>query len=139
MIIWGKILGGAAGFALGGPLGALLGAMAGHAVDSMQMTDAVAKEADRDETQEIAFTVGVIVLAAKMATADGKIATGHPVAMPYPFNQLASTYNGVRTGRGRCVLGDDIGLAGNDPEIAHILVLDLAFDLCIPSDDAGLL
>jgi len=78
MIIWGKILGGAAGFALGGPLGALLGAMAGHAVDSMQMTDAVAKEADRDETQEIAFTVGVIVLAAKMAKADGTV-TGHEV------------------------------------------------------------
>ena len=33
MSIWGKILGGAAGFAIGGPIGALLGAVAGHAVD----------------------------------------------------------------------------------------------------------
>lgn len=78
MIIWGKILGGAAGFAIGGPIGALLGAMAGHAVDSMQATGDEAPEVRRDETQEIAFTVGVIVLAAKMAKADGTV-TGHEV------------------------------------------------------------
>ena len=36
MSVWGKILGGAAGFALGGPLGALIGAVAGHAVDKMR-------------------------------------------------------------------------------------------------------
>ncbi len=79
MIIWGKILGGAAGFAIGGPLGALLGAMAGHAVDSMQATAQEDQpEGPRDETREIAFTVGVIVLAAKMAKADGTV-TGHEV------------------------------------------------------------
>ena len=33
MSIWGKIIGGAAGFALGGPLGAILGVAAGHAID----------------------------------------------------------------------------------------------------------
>lgn len=78
MIIWGKILGGAAGFAIGGPIGALLGAMAGHAVDSMQATEAERPEEPRDETREIAFTIGVIVLAAKMAKADGTV-TGHEV------------------------------------------------------------
>ena len=31
--IWGKILGGTAGFAIGGPIGALIGAAAGHAYD----------------------------------------------------------------------------------------------------------
>src|SRR3546814_18020244 len=36
MSIWGKILGGAAGFALGGPLGALIGAVAGDAVARMR-------------------------------------------------------------------------------------------------------
>ena len=78
MIIWGKILGGAAGFAIGGPIGALLGAMAGHAVDSMQASDDPQADAPRDATREIAFTVGVIVLAAKMAKADGTV-TGHEV------------------------------------------------------------
>ena len=35
MGIWGKFVGGLAGFAMGGPLGALFGAAAGHAVDRM--------------------------------------------------------------------------------------------------------
>ncbi|MFD1380053.1 hypothetical protein [Fodinicurvata halophila] len=38
MSIWGKIVGGAAGFALGGPIGALLGGLAGHAVDVMNQS-----------------------------------------------------------------------------------------------------
>ena len=33
MSIWGRVLGGAAGFALGGPIGAILGVMAGSAFD----------------------------------------------------------------------------------------------------------
>ena len=33
MSIWGKIIGGATGFALGGPIGALVGVAAGHFVD----------------------------------------------------------------------------------------------------------
>ncbi|MFQ6018933.1 MAG: molecular chaperone DjiA, partial [Kiloniellaceae bacterium] len=69
MSVWGKILGGAAGFALGGPLGALLGAVAGHAVDKMR-ADAAGGDA-ADATKRIAFTIGVIVLGAKMAKADG--------------------------------------------------------------------
>jgi len=72
MSIWGKVLGGAAGFAVGGPIGALLGAVAGHAVDSLRPADAPA-DGGRDETREIAFTVGVIVLSAKMAKADGTV------------------------------------------------------------------
>lgn len=67
MSIWGKVIGGAAGFALGGPLGAFLGALAGHAVDTM--TRAV----DDPETRRMAFTIAVIVLGAKMAKADGRV------------------------------------------------------------------
>ena len=33
MSVWGKVIGGVAGFALGGPLGALIGAYAGHKMD----------------------------------------------------------------------------------------------------------
>lgn len=76
MSIWGKILGGAAGFAIGGPLGALLGAVAGHAVDELRGSDAPDAEAappSPDQTKTIAFTVGVIVLGAKMAKADGVV------------------------------------------------------------------
>jgi DnaJ like chaperone protein len=67
MSIWGKIIGGAAGFALGGPLGALLGTVAGHAVDKMRAGPAT------DDQRQMAFSVAVIVLAAKMAKADGVV------------------------------------------------------------------
>ena len=36
MSIWGRLFGGAAGFALGGPIGAILGVMAGSAIDKKQ-------------------------------------------------------------------------------------------------------
>ncbi len=68
MSIWGKILGGAAGFALGGPIGAMMGALAGHAVDKMRRG-----RAGPDATKQIAFTIAVIVLGAKMAKADGVV------------------------------------------------------------------
>lgn len=70
MSIWGKIIGGVGGFAIGGPLGALLGGLAGHAVDKFRTSD---DAEERDGTKQIAFTIGVIVLGAKMAKADGQV------------------------------------------------------------------
>jgi len=81
MSVWGKIIGGMAGFSMGGPLGAVFGAFIGHAVD---------KRFDKGETGEappwgsterpvseqerqIAFTLAVIALSAKMAKADGVV------------------------------------------------------------------
>ncbi len=67
MSVWGKLAGAAAGLAVGGPIGALVGGVAGHYV------------IDRDQEQEgggedqVAFTVGVIALGAKMAKADGVV------------------------------------------------------------------
>ncbi len=69
--IWGKIIGGAAGFAVGGPLGALVGAVAGHAVDRMRAGQA--DEGGADQARETAFTIAVIALSAKMAKADGHV------------------------------------------------------------------
>jgi DnaJ like chaperone protein len=73
MTIWGKVLGGAAGFAIGGPLGALIGLAAGHAVDHLSDEYQKAEPAKADATQSIVFTIGVIVLSAKMAKADGVV------------------------------------------------------------------
>jgi DnaJ like chaperone protein len=67
MSIWGKIIGGAAGFALGGPLGAIVGAAAGHAVDKMRAGP------PSEQQRQAAFSIAVIVLAAKMAKADGVV------------------------------------------------------------------
>ena len=77
MSIWGKVLGGAAGFAMGGPLGALLGAVAGHAVDKMNSGGAPAIEhggrSRHAEERQVTFTLAVIALGAKMAKADGTV------------------------------------------------------------------
>ncbi len=71
MALWGKILGGAAGFTIGGPLGGLIGAAAGHAVD-WAVSEAEPVDVDQ-ATRSIAFTIGVVALSAKMAKADGEV------------------------------------------------------------------
>ena len=68
MTIWGIIIGGAAGFAIGGPIGALLGAAAGH-VAGRGLRQVLAPE----QTRNVAFTVAVIALSAKMARTDGVV------------------------------------------------------------------
>ncbi len=75
MSIWGKLVGGFAGFALGGPLGALLGAVAGHLmVDKTRGGTAISSSRpDTLADRQVAFTVAVIALGAKMAKADGHV------------------------------------------------------------------
>ena len=70
MNIWGKVIGGAAGFAIGGPIGALLGAVAGHAIDTKILPSYISND---QNYKSIVFTAGVIALSAKMAKADGKV------------------------------------------------------------------
>lgn len=67
MSIWGKMAGAAAGLAIGGPIGALLGGFAGHFVIDRD------KDEDGAAENQVAFTVGVIALGAKMAKADGVV------------------------------------------------------------------
>ena len=101
MSIWGKIVGGAAGFAIGGPLGALLGAAAGHVVDGLHDAwagdgDAIARELPgKDHTQTIAFTIGVIALGAKMAKADGTVARSEIDAFKRVFRVSADELKNV--------------------------------------------
>ncbi len=68
MSIWTTIIGSAAGFALGGPIGALVGGLAGHAYGRMR-----GGESDDGAQRQVAFTIGVIALGAKMAKADGVV------------------------------------------------------------------
>ncbi len=72
MSIWGKVIGGVAGFTLGGPLGALIGVYAGHKMDQARSGDSSKLGADT-QTRQVAFTMAVIVLSAKMAKADGVV------------------------------------------------------------------
>lgn len=79
---WGKLLGGVAGFAVGGPAGAMMGAALGHAVDQggpmlgnalggtgMSPVRIAALLGRRDQV----FAIGVVVLSAKLAKADGAV------------------------------------------------------------------
>jgi DnaJ like chaperone protein len=65
MSIWGKLAGAAAGLAVGGPLGALAGGLAGHFI--------VDRDSDAPPDKQVAFTIGVIALGAKMAKSDGRV------------------------------------------------------------------
>jgi len=77
MSIWGKIIGGMAGFSLGGPLGGLIGVAIGHAVDKMHAEPRDEAAAfgpdDGGDDRQMAFTLAVIALSAKMAKADGVV------------------------------------------------------------------
>lgn len=100
MSIWGKIIGGVAGFALGGPLGALLGAIAGHAADMrIDQAEPAAQDDlsldDRSATRQIAFTIAVIVLGAKMAKADGVVSRAEVAAFKEVFHVPAHELKNV--------------------------------------------
>jgi DnaJ like chaperone protein len=89
MSIWGKLIGGAAGFAMGGPLGALIGGLAGHVYDKARGTDPAVIGGDGngpDPTKQIGFTIAVIALSAKLAKADGVVTKDEIAAFRQIFN-----------------------------------------------------
>lgn len=90
MSIWGKVIGGVAGFAMGGPLGALLGGVAGHMYDQQKDQEAAALGAPGTaagtDQRQVAFTQAVIVLAAKMAKADGAVSKDEILAFRRMFH-----------------------------------------------------
>ncbi|WP_431268343.1 TerB family tellurite resistance protein [Dankookia sp. P2] len=84
MSLWGKIIGGVAGFVTGGPLGAVMGAALGHAADAgggrgpggMFGRPSVREAADIAAmlgSKEQLFAISVVVLAAKLAKCDGPV------------------------------------------------------------------
>jgi len=76
---WGKWMGAGVGLMVGGPFGALLGGLAGHAWDRQWNPFAALMRGDGPfatmgrQAREMAFTLGVVTLAAKMARADGHV------------------------------------------------------------------
>ncbi len=72
MSIWGKIIGGTAGFALGGPIGAILGVMAGNMYDKKKKSKLNFNEIPNQQKQNF-FALSIIVLSAKLAKSDGVV------------------------------------------------------------------
>ena len=93
MSIWGRLLGGAAGFALGGPIGAILGVMAGSAYDRKKHSFNFSK-ISQEQKQQI-FTISFIVLAAKLAKSDGQVTDDEIRAFKEKFNVPKSELNKV--------------------------------------------
>ncbi|WP_376089637.1 TerB family tellurite resistance protein [Roseomonas sp. CCTCC AB2023176] len=78
MGFWGKIIGGAVGFAMGGPFGAMAGAALGHAMDDGTLARAIpgmdgARIAALLGSRESLFAISVVVLSAKLAKCDGPV------------------------------------------------------------------
>ncbi len=84
--MWGKIIGGVAGFAVGGPLGAVVGAALGHAAEAgglAQFAGGVhlpgvgavnpARLAAMLGRKDQVFAICVVVLSAKLAKCDGPV------------------------------------------------------------------
>ena len=91
MSIWGKLVGAAAGLTLGGPIGALVGAIAGHyALDrgggAGRGTRGQPEGARAQSERQVAFTIGVIALGAKMAKADGRVTRDEVAAFRQIFH-----------------------------------------------------
>jgi DnaJ like chaperone protein len=81
MGILGKLLGGFAGFAMGGPVGAMVGAALGHAADQRNEAGtglrppglAEAEIAVHAGGRQTLYSIAVVILAAKVAKADGTV------------------------------------------------------------------
>lgn len=74
---WGKVVGGAFGFALGGPIGAILGAVIGHQLDAglkkAAQYDALGGgDSARERVQTVFFTT-VFSVMGHLAKADGRV------------------------------------------------------------------
>jgi len=94
MSIWGRLLGGAAGFALGGPIGAILGVMAGSAFDKKKQRSFNYSQISQDQKQQI-FTISFIILSAKLAKSDGQVTNDEIQAFKEKFNVPKSELNKV--------------------------------------------
>ena len=85
MSIWGKIIGGTAGFALGGPIGAILGVMAGNIFDKSKKSRFNFNQISNNQKQNI-FALSIIILSAKIAKSDGVVTKDEIEAFKEKFN-----------------------------------------------------
>ena len=84
---WGKLVGGALGFAVGGPLGALLGAAMGHNIDVGMAGGRERLHAGDQERVQTAFFTATFSIMGYVAKADGHVSRGE-IAMAKQFIML---------------------------------------------------
>ena len=124
MTIWGRILGGAAGFALGGPIGAIIGVMAGSAFDKRSKTNFNFSQINQNQKQQI-FTISFIILSAKLAKSDGKVTEDEIRAFKEKFkipkseiNKVGKIFNEAKKDvYGYKQIADQVGLLFSDNKV----------------------
>ena len=84
MSLWGRIIGGTAGFAIGGPIGAILGVMAGSVFDKKNKIKFDFNSMSNQQKQNI-FGLSIIILSAKIAKADGVVTKEEILAFKEKF------------------------------------------------------
>ena len=94
MSIWGKIIGGTAGFALGGPLGAIIGMMIGGSFDRSARKFSSSNQISQQQKQNV-FALCIIVLSAKIAKADGQVTKDEIYTFKEKFNIQAEEMSEV--------------------------------------------
>ena len=121
MSVWGKIIGGTAGFALGGPMGAILGVMLGGTFDRNTKRINYSNQISTEQKQKI-FALSIIILSAKIAKADGKVTEDEIFAFKEKFNiaenemsEVGKVFNEAKkTKEGYKEVANQIGLLFSD-------------------------
>ena len=122
MSIWGKIIGGTAGFALGGPIGAILGVMAGNVFDKSKKNNY--NKISSQQKQNI-FALSIIILSAKIAKSDGIVTKDEISAFKEKFNipseemdNVSRIFNEAKKSKfGYEKIANQVGLLFNDNKI----------------------
>ena len=116
MSIWGKIIGGTAGFAIGGPIGAILGVMAGNVFDKSKKNKFNFNQVSNQQKQNI-FALSIIILSAKIAKSDGVVTKDEIIAFkekfkipPNEINQVSKIFNEAKKSKsGYKIIADQVG------------------------------
>ena len=117
MSIWGKIIGGATGFAIGGPIGAIFGVIAGNVYDKSKKSKFNFNQISNEQKQNI-FALSIIILSAKIAKSDGKVTKDEIEAFKEKFkipknelSQVSKIFNEAKKSKfGYEKVADQVGL-----------------------------
>ena len=124
MSIWGKIIGGTAGFALGGPLGAILGVMVGGSFDRSSKRFSNSNHIPNQQKQNI-FALSIIILSAKIAKADGQVTEDEIFAFKEKFripenemDQVGKIFNEAKKSKdGYAQIAKQVGILFADNKV----------------------
>tara|TARA_Y100000590_G_scaffold426137_1_gene534864 strand:- start:25 stop:762 length:738 start_codon:yes stop_codon:yes gene_type:complete len=124
MSIWGKIIGGTAGFAIGGPLGAIIGVLAGNVYDKSKKNNFNNNQISNQQKQNL-FALSIIILSAKIAKSDGVVTEDEIHAFKEKFkipkdeiNQVSKIFNEAKKSMyGYKKIADQVGILFNDNKL----------------------